>query len=76
MQEGSAVEGPHARLILGKDELMRLARGDNHENVLTALLRGSVRVEGDFRFAAHLGSLLPITQDETEPTQPKQVAKS
>jgi SCP-2 sterol transfer family protein len=54
------------RIRLGQPEFVRLARGDQHENVLTALLRGSIReLEGDIAFAQKVHTIIPF--DEAKP---------
>jgi hypothetical protein len=48
---------------LSEAELVRLANGDGHENLQTALLRGGLRLGGDFRFGQRLQSILPVPDD-------------
>jgi hypothetical protein len=62
------VDGPHAaptvRIRVDEPEFVRLARGDDHENLITALLRGEILAyEGDLTFAQKLGSILPLPAD-------------
>jgi hypothetical protein len=45
-------------------EFVRVASGADHENLVTALVRGALSVAGDLRFAQRLQLLLPITDDE------------
>jgi hypothetical protein len=53
-----------ARVRIGPSELVRLARGDQHENLLTALLRGAIReVDGDLMFAQKLQSIMPLPEE-------------
>jgi hypothetical protein len=52
------------RLRLREDELLRLVRGDGHENLFMALLRGALVIEGELAFAQRLQAILPVTQDE------------
>ncbi len=59
------VEGPdpapRARIRVDEREFLRLARGENHENLVTALLRGEILdYEGDLSFAQKLTSILPL----------------
>ncbi|HZU85734.1 MAG TPA: SCP2 sterol-binding domain-containing protein [Polyangiaceae bacterium] len=56
-------EPAKTRVRLTEAELLRLARGEGHENLLTALLRGALRVEGDLRFGQKLESLLPLPEE-------------
>jgi len=52
-----------ARVRIGPSELVRLARGDQHENLLTALLRGAIReVHGDLAFAQKLQTIMPLQE--------------
>ena len=47
---------------------MRLARGDGHENIMTALLRGAVHeLHGDISFAQKVQALLPAHDIEIRP---------
>jgi hypothetical protein len=62
------IEGPSAatatcRLRMRDEDFVRLARGDGHENLTTALLRGAIRFEGDLRFLAELQAILPAPAD-------------
>jgi hypothetical protein len=54
---------PSLSVELSERELVRVARGDNHENVLTALLRGAVRIRGDIVFGQKLQAVLPIPDE-------------
>jgi putative sterol carrier protein len=56
-------KNPTTRLKLTESELVRIARGDGHENFLTALLRGALKLEGDFRFAQKLQTVLPLPDE-------------
>jgi len=50
-----------ARVRISSSELVRLARGDQHENLLTALLRGAIaEVHGDLVFAQKLRAIMPL----------------
>jgi hypothetical protein len=49
-----------ARFQLSEEELVRLANGDGHENLLTALLRGVIHLTGELRFAQKLWGLVPL----------------
>ena len=53
----------NARLELSEAELVHLANGEGHENPLTGLLRGTIRVCGDVPFAQRLFSILPMPED-------------
>jgi hypothetical protein len=53
------------RVRLDEGELLRLARGDGHENLLMGLIRGALAVEGDLAFGQRLQSILPITEAST-----------
>lgn len=50
------------RIHLREDELVRLARGDGHDNVFSALIRGAVVVHGELAFAQRLQSILPLAE--------------
>ncbi len=54
---------PTARFRMAESEFVRLARGEGHENVITSVLRGALKVEGDIRFAQRIQTLLPMTID-------------
>jgi hypothetical protein len=60
---GQPAEKPNARLELTEAELVHLANGEGHENPLTGLLRGTIRVGGDVPFAQRLFSILPMPDD-------------
>ena len=60
---GAASGKPTTRLRLREDELLRLAHGDEHENLFTALLRGALVIEGELGFAQRLQALLPVPDD-------------
>ncbi len=57
------VEQPTVRVELSEPELIRLALGEEHENLFTALLRGAVRWQGDFRFAQKMQAILPMPDE-------------
>jgi putative sterol carrier protein len=62
---------PTARLKLDEPELVRLARGEAHENLVTALLRGRVVLEGDLAFAQGLRAILPLDQSASPELEEK-----
>ncbi len=49
-----------AYLHMTKADFVRLARGEGHENGITALLRGALKVEGDIRIAQYVQAILPV----------------
>lgn len=51
---------PQARLEMRESDFVRLATGSGHENLITAVLRGAVTVDGDLRFAQRLQAVLPL----------------
>ncbi len=55
---------PNARVHVAEEDLKRLSRGDEHENVITSALRGALRIEGDITFAQKLEAVLPLREDE------------
>ena len=60
---------PTARVRLSREEFMRLVRGDAHENIVTALLRGEIReLDGDLAFAQKINAILPLF-DRKEPVR-------
>jgi hypothetical protein len=64
VREGPEGSGkPTTRLHLREDELLRVARGDGHENLFTAVLRGALSLEGELAFAQRLQTILPIPED-------------
>jgi hypothetical protein len=59
---------PTVRARFDQAEFMRLARGDDHENLVTAMLRGEVLgYRGDIAFAQKLQAILPLP-DVEEPS--------
>jgi hypothetical protein len=54
---------PPTRFRLREEELLRLVRGDEHENLFTALIRGAVVIEGELAFAQRLQAILPIPEE-------------
>ena len=66
----------NARLRFGRPEFLRLARGDQHENVLTALLRGAIReVDGDIAFAQKVQTILPFDEARPQGAEPRAAGK-
>lgn len=59
---------PTTRLRLGEDELVRLARGDRHENLFTGVIRGAIVVEGQVAFAQRLQTILPLPDEQSART--------
>ena len=55
---------PTTRLRLREDELVRLARGDRHENLFTGVIRGAIVVEGEVAFAQRLQTILPLPDEQ------------
>jgi hypothetical protein len=62
---GDGARAPTTRLRLGENELVRLARGDRHENLFTGVVRGAIVVEGNVSFAQRLQTLLPLPDEQT-----------
>ena len=56
---------PTTRLRLGENELVRLARGDRHENLFTGVIRGAIVVEGELAFAQRLQTILPLRDEQS-----------
>ena len=54
---------PRTRLRLREDELLRLVRGDGHENLFMGVIRGAIVVEGELAFAQRLQSLFPLPDE-------------
>jgi hypothetical protein len=50
------------RLRMQEDELLRLARGDGHENLFMGLLRGAIVIEGELAFAQRLQAIFPLPE--------------
>ncbi len=63
---GQPSASPTARLNLSEAELLRLADSESHENPLTGLLRGAIRVDGDLGFAQRLLAIMPLPDDWKE----------
>jgi hypothetical protein len=55
--------GPRTRVHVREDELARLLRGEGHQNLFTALLRGALSIEGDLRVLQILQSIVPIPEE-------------
>jgi hypothetical protein len=51
------------RLRMREDELLRLARGDGHENLFMGVIRGAIVVEGELAFAQRLQAILPLVDE-------------
>ncbi len=61
--------GPTARIRVDQPDFLRLARGEDHENLITALLRGEIlEYDGDLAFAQKLRSILPLPTDQGTPS--------
>lgn len=54
------------RIHMHESDFVRLACGTGRENIVTALLRGALTVEGDLRFAQQLQLVLPIPEGREE----------
>jgi hypothetical protein len=61
-------KAPTTRLRLGEDELVRLARGERHENLFTGVIRGAIVVEGEMAFAQKLQTILPLPDEPSART--------
>ena len=59
----SAGAPPTSRLRLSEDELLRLVRGEGHENLFMALIRGALVIEGELAFAQRLQAILPVPEE-------------
>jgi hypothetical protein len=67
--EGSS-SAPKARLRFEEPAFVRLANGEGHENLITALLRNAIAgFEGDVAFAQKLQALLPLPEESPSPKQ-------
>jgi hypothetical protein len=51
------------RLRMAEDELLRLVRGDGHENIFMGLIRGAIVIEGELAFAQRLQAILPVPEE-------------
>jgi hypothetical protein len=58
-----ARSSPSTEIKMSEAALVKLANGEGHENLQTALLRGVVRVGGDFRFAQKLWAIVPFPEE-------------
>ena len=58
---------PNTRLRMREDELLRLVRGDGHENLFLGVIRGAIMVEGELAFAQRLQVILPWTDEGSAP---------
>jgi len=56
------VEAP-TRVHIREDELVRLLRGEDNQNLVTALLRGALVLEGDLRVLQLLQAIIPVPED-------------
>ena len=54
---------PKTRLRMREAELLRLVRGDGHENLFMGVIRGAITVEGELAFAQRLQVILPWTDE-------------
>jgi hypothetical protein len=67
--QGPSTAGPpNASFRMPAKEFVRIAGGVEHSSLLTGVLRGAVRVEGDLRFAQRLEVLLPIADEKGIPS--------
>jgi SCP-2 sterol transfer family len=62
-QPAEGTTEPKTRLRMREDELLRLVRGDGHENLFLGVIRGAIMVEGELAFAQRLQVLLPWTDE-------------
>ena len=54
---------PNTRLRMRENELLRLVRGDDHENLFLGVIRGAIMVDGELAFAQRLQVILPWTDE-------------
>lgn len=59
-----------ARIHMRESDFVRLACGVGRENIVTALLRGVLTIEGDVRFAQRLQLVLPIPDGQEQEGKP------
>lgn len=65
----AADPAPTVRMRFEKSEFVRLCRGEGHENLLTAALRGEILdFHGDLAFAQRLQAILPLPDDRNSPS--------
>ena len=64
---GEGTTEPKTRLRMREDELLRLVRGDGHENLVMGVIRGTITVEGELAFAQRLQVILPWTDERSTP---------
>lgn len=62
---GASTQVPTSRFHIREDELLKLARGEDHRNVITGVLRGTLTVDGDAGFAVRLHTLLAQEEGST-----------
>lgn len=56
--------GATVRVRFDRNEFVRVARGDGHENLVTAVLRGEILdFQGNLAFAQRLQCILPLPAD-------------
>ena len=60
---GPSATPPTTCVQLSEQELVRLAGNEKHENLITALLRGTLRIQGDIGFGHEMQAFLPIPAD-------------
>ncbi len=58
--EGPAKTEPLGRVRADEASFLRVARGDDQETFVTAVIRGAVSVEGEFTFLQKLRVLAPL----------------
>jgi hypothetical protein len=58
---------PSVLMQMSDREFVRLANGDNHENLYTAMLRGALCAQGDMSFWQKLQKVLPAPDEWREP---------
>lgn len=59
VHEGKSETVPRCKFRMNADDFLRVARGDENENLLTSALRGLLAFEGDLPFGQRLQALLP-----------------
>ncbi|HKQ72026.1 MAG TPA: SCP2 sterol-binding domain-containing protein [Polyangiaceae bacterium] len=55
---------PRSKLRVSRDDFLRVVRGDDHENLITASMRGLICFEGDIAFTQALGAFIPFEAEE------------
>jgi len=62
VSEGNPAATPTTTVRAAPAEFVRMVRGEDNENLITAFMRAAIEVEGDLAFGQRLQALIPLPE--------------